>query len=185
MEVAVSAMRALAWPEDDEEGRTVAAWTVPAQAARTEATPVQGARAQATREQTVGGHAGHAQAARGHVARDTAVRSHPARAQAAAVPLRLTRRGRIVVAIAAALLVALLSLLATGTAQATSHSAPSRVADRNLSQVVVRPGQSLWSIAENADPNADPRLVMQQIIELNGLTSNVIMAGQLLWVPRG
>jgi len=218
MEVAVSAMRALAWPEDDEEGRAVAAWTVPAQAARTEATPVQAGRTQATCEQ-----AAHGQAARSHAARDTAVRGHPARAQAArgnavlgtaandttgrgqalrdqtarrqatrgqaaqaaAVPIRLTRRGRIVVATAAALLAALLSLLATGTAQATSHSVPSRAADRNLSQVVVRPGQSLWSIAENADPNADPRLVMQQIIELNGLTSNVIMAGQLLWVPRG
>jgi len=178
MEVAVSAMRALAWPEDDEEGRTVAAWTVPAQAARTEATPVQAARAQATREQAVG-----SQALRDQTARRQATRGQAA--QAAAVPIRLTRRGRIVVATAAALLAALLSLLATGTAQATSHSVPSRAADRNLSQVVVRPGQSLWSIAENADPNADPRLVMQQIIELNGLTSNVIMAGQLLWVPRG
>ncbi len=105
--------------------------------------------------------------------------------QAAAAPLRLTRRGRIVVAAAAALLVSLLSLLATGAAQATSHSAPPRVADRNLAQVVVQPGQSLWSVAQSADPSADPRQVMQQIIELNGLTSDVIMTGQRLWVPRG
>ena len=61
----------------------------------------------------------------------------------------------------------------------------SRVARQNLSQVVVRPGQSLWSVAESADPHADTRLVVQQIIELNGLTGDVVAAGQRLWVPRG
>jgi hypothetical protein len=49
--------------------------------------------------------------------------------------------------------------------------------------VVVRPGQSLWSVAENADPNADPRLVIQQIAQLNALTTDIVMAGQRLWVP--
>ena len=89
------------------------------------------------------------------------------------------------VAAAAALLVTLLSLLATGGAWASSHSAPSLGGARNLAQVVVQTGQSLWSVAQNADPNADPRQVMQQIEELNGLTSDVIQAGQRLWVPRG
>jgi hypothetical protein len=210
MEVAMSAMRALAWPEDQADGRAVATWTVPAQAARTEATRDQAVggqarRGQAARGTAVSGHPARAQAVRGEPAhnhvgrattarataargpaeRGTGARGAAARGQAAAVPLRLTRRGRIVVAVAAALLVTLLSLLATGTAQATGHSLPSRGPDRNLTQVVVRPGQSLWSLAESADPNADPRLVMQQIAELNGLTSEVIMAGQLLWVPRG
>jgi LysM domain len=123
---------------------------------------------------------------RGHTVRGHAVRGPAERGQAAPASLRLTMRGRIVVAVAAALLVSLLSLLATGAAaQATGHAEPARVADRNLTQVVVRPGQSLWSVAENADPNADPQSVMQQIIELNGLTSDVIQAGQELWVPRG
>jgi len=178
----MSAMRALAWPEDDAEGPAAPTWTVPAQA-RAEAAPAQAARTEAARVQATPVPAALAQALRDQPPRRQATRGQAA--QAAAVPLRLTRRGRVVVAAAAALLVALLSLLATGTAQATSHSAPSRTADRSLSQVVVRPGQSLWSIAENADPDADPRLVMQQIIELNSLTSDVIMAGQLLWVPRG
>ena len=90
------------------------------------------------------------------------------------------------VAAAAALLVTLLSLLATGAAAwATSRSTPSRGADRSLAQVVVLPGQSLWSVAQTADPNADPQQVMQQIIELNSLSGDVIQAGQRLWVPRG
>jgi LysM repeat protein len=100
-------------------------------------------------------------------------------------PLRLTRRGRIVIAAVAALLVTIVMLIASGVAQATNHPVPARAAEQSLTQVVVRPGQSLWSVAESADPGADTRLVIQQIIELNGLTSNVAVAGQRLWVPRG
>ena len=61
---------------------------------------------------------------------------------------------------------------------------PSRAAQQSLAQVTVRPGQSLWSVAESADPDADTRAVIQQIIELNALTGNVVFAGQRLWVPR-
>jgi hypothetical protein len=107
------------------------------------------------------------------------------RDQTARVPLRLTRRGRIVVAVATALLLAVLSLVIAASAQATSHPASPGAAQRSLVQVTVRPGQSLWSVAENADPNADTRVVVQQIIELNGLTGNLVFAGQRLWVPRG
>ena len=70
-------------------------------------------------------------------------------------------------------------------AWAAGPSAPSRGADRSLTQVVVQPGQSLWSVAQTADPNADPQQVMQQIIDLNSLVGDVIQVGQRLWVPRG
>ena len=112
---------------------------------------------------------------------------HPARAargQAANPPLRLTRRGRIVVAVAAALVLAALSLVIAGAAQATNHPVSARTAQQNLAQVTVHPGQSLWSVAESADPSADTRVVIQQIIELNSLTGNTVFAGQRLWVPR-
>ncbi len=99
------------------------------------------------------------------------------------VPLRLTRRGRVVAAAVAALLVTVASMLAAGAAQATNH-AP-RPARQDLVQVVVRPGQSLWSVAESADPDRDTRVVIQQIIDLNGLSGDVVLAGQQLWVPRG
>jgi hypothetical protein len=166
----MSAMRAeelpevpAALPQDSAQSRAVARWTHPGQAAPA-ARPEQ-ARAQAP-------HPGSARA--------QALRSQPD-----SVPLRLTRRGRVVVAVAAALLLAALSLVIAASAQATNHPTPSRAAQRNLAQVTVRPGQSLWSIAENADPDADTRVVIQQITELNGLTGSVVFAGQQLWVPRG
>ena len=105
------------------------------------------------------------------------------RGQAASMPLRLTRRGRIVVAVTTVLLVAVLSLIAAMSAEATNQ-APARTA-QGLTQVIVRPGQSLWSVAENADPGADTRVVIQQIADLNGLTGSAVLAGQRLWVPRG
>jgi hypothetical protein len=103
----------------------------------------------------------------------------------AAPPLRLTRRGRIVIAVAAALLVTVISLLAAGVAQATSHGPAPRAARRDLLQVVVQPGQTLWSVAENADPDRDTRVVVQQIVDLNSLNGATVSAGQQLLVPRG
>jgi hypothetical protein len=100
-------------------------------------------------------------------------------------PLRLTRRGRVVVALAAALLATLVSLLLAGVAQATNDGPSPRAARENLVQVIVRPGQSLWSVAESADPEQDTRAVIQQIIDLNSLNGETVFAGQQLWVPRG
>jgi LysM domain len=107
------------------------------------------------------------------------------RPETANPPLRLTRRGRVVVAVAAALVLAALSLVIASTAQATNHPVSARAAQQGLAQVTVHPGQNLWSVAESADPAADTRVVIQQIIELNGLTGNVVFTGQRLWVPRG
>jgi hypothetical protein len=112
------------------------------------------------------------------------VRPAPAQPEATnglpAGSLRLTRRGRVVVAAAAALLVTALSLGAAAAAQPTSHPAQAQ----HLVQVVVHPGQNLWVVAENADPGADTRLVIQRIIDLNGLTGETLQPGQRLWVPH-
>jgi hypothetical protein len=173
------------WPEDDVPSRAAATRAVPVQLVRTETASHHPSRNLAVRGRAAHDHAAHDQAVRDHTARSQPVRGQTPRGDAAPAPLRLTTRGRIVIAAAVAILVTLLSLLVTGGAWATSHSAPSRGADRNLAQVVVLPGQSLWSVAQNADPSADPRQVMQQIVELNGLAGDVVQAGQQLWVPRG
>jgi LysM repeat protein len=47
----------------------------------------------------------------------------------------------------------------------------------------VQSGQTLWSIAAAAEPTADPRTVIGQIMSANALASPAINAGQLLWVP--
>lgn len=99
-----------------------------------------------------------------------------------APPVRLTRRGRVVVTAAAVLAIGAVSLVAASAAQATSHRGPQ--AKGNLEKMVVLSGQSLWSIAESAEPNADPRAVIEQIRQLNSLPGYQVTPGEILWVPE-
>ncbi len=132
------------------------------------------------------GHPGHAAgvSAQGHGARARDMRPAPRRGT-----VRLTRRGRIVVAAlltAASLLLVVLAWMAgAARAQAANSGPPPAAVYQNLTSVVVHPGQTLWSIASRAEPTADPRIVMQQIIDLNALHGTSIEPGQRLWVPRG
>ncbi len=103
--------------------------------------------------------------------------------------IRLTRRGRVVVTIllvlATALVTALVWLSVAAGAQAADSGPPPGSVYQNLTSVVVHPGQSLWSIASQAAPSADPRMVMQEIVDLNALHGTGLVPGQHLWVPRG
>jgi LysM domain len=102
--------------------------------------------------------------------------------------VRLTPRGRRVIAgfvaaIALAAAAALWLAAATG-AQAANHGVAPSAVDRGMTAVVVEPGQTLWSIALRAEPAADPRLVIGQIMEFNALGSDVVVPGERLWVPK-
>jgi hypothetical protein len=105
----------------------------------------------------------------------------------APAPLRLTRRGRVVVATLVVTVIATVGLViamaAAGGAQAASPGAPG-AGHQGMHEIVVRSGQTLWSIASAAEPTADPRLVVQQIMAANGMSTADLAAGQLLWVPR-
>ena len=103
-------------------------------------------------------------------------------------PVRLTRRGRCALWVAAGLVLAgILTpvlMLAAG-AQAANHGVAASAVRAGMRPVKVRPGDSLWSIALRAEPEADPRVVSQEIIEFNALSGSVLVPGETLWVPRG
>jgi hypothetical protein len=103
--------------------------------------------------------------------------------------LRLTRRGRRVVAVLAMLVAVgaatLIWAAAAGGAQASGRDVPRGSGYGGMTQVVVEPGQTLWSIAAAAEPSASPWTVVQQIIDANALSGARVQAGQLLWVPKG
>jgi nucleoid-associated protein YgaU len=92
-------------------------------------------------------------------------------------PIRLTRRGRVVVRV---VVLAVLTLLVVafslgrlaGSAQAGDGS--------ETTTVVVQPGDTLWEIARAADPAADPRDTIEAIAELNGLAGSIVPGQQLL-----
>ena len=97
--------------------------------------------------------------------------------------LRMTARGRrLVVGIVSLPLAAavFVGVLAGGEALASrSASAPAG----EFTTVVVEPGDSLWSIALDVAPGADPRDVIDEIVRLNALGSSSVAAGQRIAIP--
>lgn len=94
------------------------------------------------------------------------------------VPLRLTARGRAVLLVV--LLVAgLVMSMATGAVSLAGTSA----AAVPVRYVTVEAGQTLWGIADEVAPSADPRETVAQIRELNALATSSVQAGQQIAVP--
>jgi hypothetical protein len=108
---------------------------------------------------------------------------------AARSPIKLTRRGRVVVGVLIGLAVAAVAIAiwfaVAGQAQASSQIGRRVPAGYSVSRVVVRPGETLWAIAAQADPAADPRAVIPEIIDLNSLSGTSLQVGQVLLVPKG
>ena len=93
--------------------------------------------------------------------------------------LRLTRRGRVAVVLAALLTLVVALSVGGGTVSQATGSGPVRAPHT----VTVQPGESLWALAERIAPSMDPRLVVAQIEQLNHLAGPQVMAGQQLVVP--
>jgi hypothetical protein len=93
--------------------------------------------------------------------------------------IRLTRRGRLVLLVAAVLCMLIgFSLGDTLSFKTGSISTPPAARS-----IVVQPGQTLWGIATQVAPHADPRATIQQIIVLNHLPSTGLQVGETLAVP--
>lgn len=100
-------------------------------------------------------------------------------------PLRLTRRGRVVLIGIPLVLLAALILLLAGFLNAPAKAADS-AADLAVTptvSVTVQSGESLWAIAAAVAPERDPRDVIADIVQLNNLTAGAVLPGQQLFVP--
>jgi hypothetical protein len=93
--------------------------------------------------------------------------------------LRLTPRGRAVFGTLAAIpVVAIAVFLGLDGAQATQDAGTA-----TFEYVSIAPGQSLWQLAEQVAPQADPREVVADILSLNNLNSGDVQPGQELAIP--
>ncbi|HEY8702246.1 MAG TPA: LysM peptidoglycan-binding domain-containing protein [Arthrobacter sp.] len=100
-------------------------------------------------------------------------------------PLRLTRRGKVVLIGIPAVFVAALLFFLAGFLNAPAKAADS-AADLALTPTVtvtVQAGESLWTIAGTVAPERDTRDVIADIVQLNNLSSGGVMPGQQLFVP--
>jgi LysM domain len=98
------------------------------------------------------------------------------------VPLRLTRRGRIVVVCAVAL-VLLVGFMVGARHRAGATSGGDQGPPPVGESVIVGPHDTLWGIAVRARPDVDPRITVQRMIDLNALSSAVVNPGQRVYIP--
>ncbi|GAB3529169.1 hypothetical protein GCM10027402_32260 [Arthrobacter monumenti] len=96
----------------------------------------------------------------------------------------MTRRGRLLflglpLMLLAALLVTTLGLF---NSPATASTEGSLSATSNVSYTV-RPGDTVWKVAEVIADGRDTRDVVQSIMAVNDLETSVIQVGQQLFLP--
>ena len=93
-------------------------------------------------------------------------------------PVRLTRRGVVVLSLAVA-------LLAGGLLWLARLSAPQAAAPRTVPHVmVVQAGDTLWDIATRVAPGADPQAEVERLMRRNRLTdAGQLRPGMQLQVP--
>ena len=114
-------------------------------------------------------------ASRGARVAGVPVADGPARRPAS---LHLTRRGRLVLALVALLVVVGGSLVATRAVAQAPASAP------EVQRYVVAPGDTLWQIASGvARPGEDLRDTVRRIEVLNNMPSPALTAGEQILLP--
>lgn len=93
--------------------------------------------------------------------------------------LRLTRRGRAVIAalVSLPLVIALVSMVLNG------GGATATVGGDVVTTVTVEVGESLWSVAATVAPEASTSDVVADLIAVNELTSAELLPGQVLVIP--
>lgn len=102
----------------------------------------------------------------------------PRRATRRSSAVRLTRRGKVVV-----FGFTLLVLLALAVVGAGLSGAAGQQGHLATHTVLVAPGDTLWDLAAQASHGGDIRAMEQEIKDLNGLDSGMLVAGQHLRIP--
>ena len=93
--------------------------------------------------------------------------------------LRLTRRGRIAVLLAALLTMAVLVVALSPSTTATGEAGDPVATET----VTVQPGDTLWKLATDANPNGDIRQTVDDIMRLNSLPTAHLPMGSEIAVP--
>lgn len=106
----------------------------------------------------------------------TVLTLHAPAPSSVAPPLRLTRRGALVLTG----LVALVALAVVGLAVLSAPSGPPARTAPVPAVVTVHAGDTLWSIASRVAPDADPRAEVAALQRLNGLSGVALRPGQQL-----
>jgi LysM repeat protein len=94
--------------------------------------------------------------------------------------VRLTRRGRLVIIVAALVVAFAIGVFVTAAGSVATQHPGTPEATRI---VQVGSGDTLWAIAADLADDGEVRAMMEQIERLNALDTTVLQAGQRLVVP--
>jgi Tfp pilus assembly protein FimV len=99
-------------------------------------------------------------------------------------PAQLTRRGRLLFSVLTLVLLVAGAVLASGGGLASAGTEPSSPSAASTAErVTVRPGETLWAIAQREAPGVDPRETIARILDLTALSSSSVRAGSVLLIP--
>ena len=94
--------------------------------------------------------------------------------------VRLTRRGRLAMFLSTLLMLGVLGVILGSTTVATDEPGAPVPAE----MVVVEPGQTLWDLAAEANPNGNGQQTVADIMRLNSIESaSGLQAGDTIAVP--
>ena len=91
-------------------------------------------------------------------------------------PIRLTRRGRIVIWLVLAGLAVVVVALFAPASHAAAPSGPARA-------VTVHPGNTMWSIATTGLPGLSPAVAVERVRAFNHLATNEVYVGEQILLP--
>lgn len=96
--------------------------------------------------------------------------------------MRLTARGRVLL-IGVGLIMVLIGLGVVGALRAEAAGEPAAPAPAGWHMIVVQPHDTLWGIARDVAPGADPRVLIEDMRSVNDLSGSALQVGDRLWVP--
>jgi hypothetical protein len=98
-------------------------------------------------------------------------------------PVRLTRRGRMVVICVAAVVLLVGFWVGAGRGARATSGGDGQGSAIVRESVIVGQHDTLWGIAVRSRPGVDPRVTVQRMIDLNALPSAVVNPGQKVYLP--
>ena len=98
-------------------------------------------------------------------------------------PVRLTPRGRALARLAVVTSLSVLLLAGFSLFSGATAGSKDSVSTTPYVKITVKPGESLWSIAANLSGSGDRRDLVDELIEVNRLTSPEVVAGQKIYIP--
>jgi nucleoid-associated protein YgaU len=101
-----------------------------------------------------------------------------------AASTHLTRRGRLLLSLLALVLLVTGAVLLSGGASALAGTDRASAGAATAQRVTVRPGETLWQIAERVAPGTDPRETVARILDLNDLQTAQVQVGTALVLPQ-